>query len=563
MKACPKCQRLWPYEYVFCPRDSTTLRDVKPNGGSRHSQDDELIGHVIEDRYRLERVIGRGGFGTVYSAAHERLPRNFAVKVLLKTRALEERHLLRFKQEVRAAAVLKHPNVLEVIDYNNDPVAGYFVVMPLLIGETLLDRIQKNRLQISEMTPIILQTASALQAAHDLGIVHRDIKPENIFLATSTTASEGFLVQLLDFGIAKVMLERSDPRLIGDEQPPIETLQAVGTCLTMSPEQVRGEDVDHRADIYGLGCVLFEVFTGELPYNSENNTEIMRMHVQEHVQRPSARQRESWIPEALDAFLMRMMAKRREDRPQSMRDVAQEWEAVRPVVEEAWADSHLVHLPVAKTAVRHERDQSAAPSVDSETHGDGDGRTLVDSPGLLSPSKLLRDSAVRSNTLESPMLRGRDGTEEMPYASVTPLPNTHKRELPLRPAHALVVDDDQAIRNLVRHVLQSAGWTCSTVDGGTSCLQWLADHPAPTAIILDMLMPNLDGLSVLKMAREQGFAGPVVICTTLQSQAVKAEAMGQNNVWFVTKGRELHMLPELLAGIGVGPVLPSATATLS
>ncbi len=508
MKRCPACLTTYEDSSERCLIDGVELE----NGHV-----DALLGHVIEDRYRLDAVIGRGGFGTVYRAAHQRLPRDFAVKVLHAARALQARHLARFKQEVRAAAVLEHPHVLEVIDFGHDARAGYFVVMPLLQGETLLDRMQHyGRLPIADVTPIVLQTTSALQAAHDLGIVHRDIKPENIFLAIKATAPEGFTVKLLDFGIAKVLQEGSHPRLLErGEQPLSEAMQAVGTCLTMSPEQVLGGQVDARADVYGFGCMLFELLTGELPYEGAGG-EIMRKHVHDPVPRPSERAGGAWMPPSLDQLLMRLMAKEARDRPQSMHEVAERWEAVRADADEAWADWHLIaHGSRASISPRTGDAPAAAPTS---------FRTLS----------------------------GRELTDVLPAVMNVAAMEDQAETEPAAAHHALVIDDDVAIRNLLRLILQNAGWSCSTVDGGPAALQWLRDHPQPSAVVLDMLMPGMDGLAVLKLVRKQGYLGPVVICSTLQSPAIKAEAEAQGGVCFVTKGRELHTIPQVLLGLGLG-----------
>jgi CheY-like chemotaxis protein len=270
--------------------------------------------------------------------------------------------------------------------------------------------------------------------------------------------------------------------------------------------------VDSRADVYGFGAMLFEILTGELPYDGDGNGEIMRKHVHEAVPRPSSRPGGRWIPPELDQAVMRMMAKRPEDRPQTMHDLAQQWEAVRAVADEAWADWHLL-----------------APSRQRKTLSTVRGSATT---GFFDPSQ-------RDPTEELPA-----GTEVVQLADLGP---GTESVLP----HALVVDDDVAIRSLLRLILQNAGWTCSTVDGGPASLQWLREHPEPSAVVLDMLMPGMDGLAVLRHMREQGYRGPVVICSTLQSPAIKAEAEAQGGVWFVTKGRELHTIPQVLRDVGV------------
>ena len=284
---------------------------------------DRVIGHVIEDRYKLVAVIGRGGFGTVYRAEHQRLPRDFAVKILHAARAVDARQVERFRQEVRAAAVVRHPYVVEVIDYGHDPAVGHFIVMPLLEGFSLLERLGREMvLPIVDFDTVLVQSAAALGAAHALGIVHCDIKSENVHLVRDLSAPAGFHVCILDFGVA-----RARP-LPGEAAQP-DASRVVGTALSMSPEQVLRQDVDARADVYGLGVVLYEMLTGNLPFIADKSVEMMRMHVQDAVRRPSSHAKGSWIPPVLDQLVVSMLAKSREDRPQSMAEVVELWEAMR------------------------------------------------------------------------------------------------------------------------------------------------------------------------------------------------------------------------------------------
>lgn len=458
-----------------------------------------MIGHVIEDRYKLEAVIGRGGFGTVYRASHQRLPRDFAVKVLHAARAADPRQVNRFQEEVRAAARVEHPNVVEVIDFGHDAAVGYFIVMPLLHGQSLLERLGQDAvLPILEVHTVLSQAATALCAAHKLGIVHCDIKSENVHLVKDPSPC-GFHVCILDFGVARA-------RPLPGELKPEEAPRVVGTALSMSPEQVLRGDIDGRADIYGLGVVLYEMLTGTLPFVADDPAELMRMHVQDTPRRPSSHRLGRWIPEVLDDFVLNLLAKDRQERPASMSALIEAWERLRPVVQDAWAGAHLT-----------ERTNKRASGVVRET-----------------------DLTLR---LTPP---------SFPDWELRPTAATPKHSVALQ-AKALVVDDDESLRDLMRLILQSAGWTCATVASGQAALEWMAGHDRPTVVVLDMLMPGMDGMNTLRAMRATGYTGPVVVCSSVQSDVLRSQVEMGAEDRYVTKGKELHTLPKVLADLGLTP----------
>ena len=484
---------------------------------------DRALGHVIEDRYKLVAIIGRGGFGTVYRAEHQRLPRDFAVKILHAARAVDARQVERFRQEVRAAAVVRHPNVVEVVDFGHDPGVGHFIVMPLLEGVSLLERLGRETvLPIVDIDTVLTQSAAALAAAHALGIVHCDIKAENVHLVQDSAAPGGFHVCILDFGVARA-------RPVPGEATPQDATRVVGTALSMSPEQVLRQDIDVRADVYGLGVVLYEMLTGNLPFVADKSVELMRMHVQDPVPRPSSQRKGRWIPPVLDQLVLSMLAKSRDDRPQSMAEVVEHWEAMRGQVHDAWAGAHLTDV----AAHRISRTVRAAEL------------TL-----RLTPQDQM------SWADESPSLRPRKGQQPQAVA-LDPL---HERPTTATPrpmvpvlGRVLVIDDDESIRSLLRLILQNAGWHCATVSSGQAALNWLREQPAPAAVVLDMLMPGMDGMHTLKAMRAQGYTGPVVFCTSVQSDAVRSQVAMQGDERFVTKGRELHTIPQVLLDLGLRP----------
>lgn len=220
------------------------------------------LGRVVDGKYRLLYLLGRGGMGSVWVAEHIELSSRVAIKFINAPRAATEHARRRFRREARAAAALRGPNVVQVFDYGIDQGDPY-IVMELLEGETLADRLQREgSLTIQETTTIALQIANALARAHEQGIVHRDLKPANIFLASDEA---NLTVKLLDFGLAKIVSGRHGITL--DLTQPGNP---VGTLQYMSPEQLLGERVDARTDVWAFAVVICECLTGCLPFSDTN-----------------------------------------------------------------------------------------------------------------------------------------------------------------------------------------------------------------------------------------------------------------------------------------------------
>jgi serine/threonine protein kinase len=216
-------------------------------------------GIVLGGRYRLESVLGRGGMGTVYVAVQEDLGRRVALKVLDPLLSADPAQVERFRRESQAAALAHHPNVVQITDFQWLPGEPPILVMELLAGESLARRIERvGPLSAGEAARIASQILSALEAAHAAGIVHRDLKPENVHLGTIPAVGE--IAKVLDFGIAK---------LVGHERV-TATGALLGTPAYMAPEQVRGEAVDPRTDLYGVGAVLYHALTGALPHTADS-----------------------------------------------------------------------------------------------------------------------------------------------------------------------------------------------------------------------------------------------------------------------------------------------------
>lgn len=268
--------------------------------------------------YRIESLLGRGGMGAVYRATQLALRRQVALKVIAAAFASDQAFRERFQREALAAASIDHPNVVPVFEAG-DCDGVLFMSMRLVEGETLGDAVRRRgRLDPELAVRLAEQVATALDAAHARGVVHRDVKPGNV-LITGAMGEEH--VYLADFGIAK---------LVGGEAL-TDTGRAVGTLGYLAPEVLRGELVDGRADTYGLGCVLFEALTGEVPYPRESKTAVLSAHLFEPV--PSVRDRAPAVHPELDALVQWTLAKRPEDRPQRAGELAA---ALRAGLTGAW-----------------------------------------------------------------------------------------------------------------------------------------------------------------------------------------------------------------------------------
>lgn len=274
-----------------------------------------LVGQKIGS-YVVERELGRGGSGVVYLCRHTLIERDVAVKVLHDEHARDPDHVVRFFQEAKQAADIGHPNIIVIIDYGTLDVAEgpprTFVMMECLSGQSLDKRIRRGpALSLTDITHILAQVASALTACHGKGIIHRDLKPSNIQLCASSF--DPLFVKLLDFGIAKL----SAPMAAGRRT---QYGIVVGTPAYMSPEQCEGKGaVDHRSDIYSLGCMLYEMLTGTVPFDGEIG-DILNAHIHRQPEPPSKRNPD--VPEEWEALCLRMMEKQREARFQSITELA-------------------------------------------------------------------------------------------------------------------------------------------------------------------------------------------------------------------------------------------------
>ncbi|MBW9152225.1 Stk1 family PASTA domain-containing Ser/Thr kinase [Clostridium estertheticum] len=264
-----------------------------------------MIGTFLLNRYELLENIGEGGMGTVYKTKCHVLNRFVAVKILKAELSNDEEFVSRFKREATSIAKLSHPNIVNVHDVCSENDVN-FIVMEYVDGKTLKQIIKENgRLTSKKTLDIVFQIAKALQCAHASGIIHRDIKPDNIMI----TKDE--MVKVMDFGIAKV----ADARTVTNSN------KVMGTAHYFSPEQAKGNFVDCRSDIYSLGIVMYEMVTGEVPYNAESAITIAMMHIQGPITAP--KDVITNIPENINQVILRAMQKETIKRYQTANEMSE------------------------------------------------------------------------------------------------------------------------------------------------------------------------------------------------------------------------------------------------
>jgi len=283
-------------------------------------QKSSLIGTTLA-HYRIESILGAGGMGEVYLALDVRLNRKVALKLLPATFLNYANQLGRFEQEARAASALNHPNIITIHEIGE--VDGrHFIVTEFLDGETLREHMTKRRMTVGEVLDAAAQITSALQAAHEAGIVHRDIKPENIMLGSRGQ------VKVLDFGLAKTASATATRTKELETKRDLTTPGMIlGTVPYMSPEQLRGETVDARTDIFSLGVVIYEMLSGRSAFGRNTNAETIGAI--QHEQPPALSSTDSNVPEALEDVVRKCLAKDVTQRYQTVRQVADDLNAAR------------------------------------------------------------------------------------------------------------------------------------------------------------------------------------------------------------------------------------------
>jgi len=310
VKICPVCSNEYADDVRFCPNDGQTLRASSP----AH----DLVGQVVADRYHVLKKLGEGGMGQVYLAEHVKMGRKSAIKVMNPAMVHDPDAVARFNREAANASRITHANVCAIYDFGETPEGLIYLAMEFIEGEPLTDLLaREGALPVHRAASIFVQVADALQAAHDLGIVHRDLKPDNIMLTRSRDGTD--VVKVVDFGIAKAV--GGD-----DTQKVTKTGLVVGTPEFMSPEQLSGDKLDGRSDIYSLALVLFKMLTGKLPFEATSVQETMIKRLTDDPLRLAAARPDRHFPpglqETLDAAFIRSPADRYQSAAKLANDVA-------------------------------------------------------------------------------------------------------------------------------------------------------------------------------------------------------------------------------------------------
>ncbi|MGN6105221.1 MAG: protein kinase domain-containing protein [Kofleriaceae bacterium] len=349
---------------------------------------DRLIGQTLDGRYYVEKKIGEGGMGVVFSARHAVIERPLAIKVLKREVMRDTATIRRFVQEAKAASRIGHPNIVDVTDFGTTPDGMTYSVMEFVQGQTLGSALRRGApFAFPRALRIAAQIARALGAAHDKGIVHRDLKPENVFLVDRDGRPD--FVKIVDFGIAKVTpvtgaQNPNEPRLTraGSE---------FGTPEYMAPEQAAGRsDTDGRVDIYALGVILYEMLTGRVPHRGDSMVRTLAMQMLDPVQPPSQVRPDLAISPELEAVVLKALAKKRDQRYQTMGELLAALDQLQTPIAHSLTGSPVYALsPVPPGADPNLADRSApiavpttpAPHVAPTTSPSTQERTRTPSTG--------------------------------------------------------------------------------------------------------------------------------------------------------------------------------------
>ena len=299
---CNECGKSNPPESKFCGKCGTPLTSAGPKPGD-----------IIADRYRVVAPIGRGAMGTVYRAEHVQISKVMAIKLLHRELQQNPENVARFHREAESASRLNHPNTVHVFDFGRTKSGSLYLVMEYVDGDDLAKVLDKDGpMPFGRVAYLCAQVAGSVEDAHAAGIVHRDLKPENIVISEGR---DGETAKVLDFGLAKLFEGTVEAQVTSSGT-------IVGTPYYMSPEQIQGQELDGRSDVYAIGAIMYECVVGKPPFEAPNPVGVLSKHLSEEPFRPSARSPLS-VPAEADEIILRCLEKDPDRRYQTAEEVRQ------------------------------------------------------------------------------------------------------------------------------------------------------------------------------------------------------------------------------------------------
>ena len=462
-KVCPQCGEEYETGDRFCPKDGAPLR---PKGGA-----DPMIGRVIADRYLILARLGEGGMGRVYVAEHVKMNRQCAIKLMSPSLMNDAESTTRFAREASNAARILHSNVAAVFDYGEADKTVY-LVMEYVDGESLSSLLAREVvLDPRRAIDIARQIADGLTAAHELGIVHRDLKPDNVIVAMKRDGRE--VAKVVDFGIAKAVSDLPKDALT-------RSGLVIGTPEYMSPEQLLGDPVDARADIYALGVMLYQMLTGAQPFDAETREQMIRRRLNEpppHVQNVLPE-----IPRRLDTLIAHMLARSPNERLASAAAVSAGLDPALALA--GWEPSTVVKIGTvrsprgAPTVIHASADPAMQPTIPMQMPEANPKRIVIGAivgsamliaglfawsrlqpppPVVLTPPIPVTQPAVTPTTADS--VPKTTPAESIPAATAAKTPSARPETTTKPPVakKAVPLTDEGAIQETLNHFAMAVG----------------------------------------------------------------------------------------------------------